>query len=117
MYVLHSHRMLCPKDASVLKRDLSTEEEEENKELSARRQPAEHIMALIKNHAILGGCYRGEFPQIQAYYKVIVHTTAYMLRNTPPGERGSLIRVKRLRPDYQSDDEGQPLQQRRRHEQ
>ena len=48
MYVLHSHRMLCPKDASVLKRDLSTEEEEENKELSARRQPAEHIMALIK---------------------------------------------------------------------
>ena len=48
MYVLHSHWMLCPKDASVLKRDLSTEEEEENKELSARRQPAEHIMALIK---------------------------------------------------------------------
>ena len=37
--------------------------------------------------------------------KVIVHTTAYMLRNAPPGESGSIIRVKRLRSRYQSDDD------------
>ena len=40
--------MISTKDASVLKRTLTDEEEEQNKELSARRQPAEHIMALIK---------------------------------------------------------------------
>jgi len=37
--------------------------------------------------------------------KVIVHTTADMLRNAPPGESGSMIRVKRLRSRYQSDDD------------
>ena len=55
-------------------------------------------MALIKSHAILHGDFRGSFAMIQAAFKVIVHTTAYMLRNS---ERGAQIRIRviRLKPD------------------
>ena len=73
---------------------LTEDQETVNKAYSQRRMPAEHIMALIKNHAILHGDYRGSFPLIQAAFKMIVHTTAYMLRNTA---RGSQIRIQALR--------------------
>ena len=75
---------------------LTEDQETVNKAYSQRRMPAEHIMALIKSHAILNGDFRGSFAMIQASWRVIVHTTAYMLRNT---ERGAQIRIHALRPE------------------
>ena len=75
---------------------LTEDQETVNKAYSQRRMPAEHIMALIKSHAILNGNFRGSFAMIQAAFKMIVHTTAYMLRNT---ERGARIRIHSLRPE------------------
>ena len=73
---------------------LTEAEREANHQFSTRRQPAEHIMAVIKNHAMLKGVYRGGFGVLQASFKVMAHTTAYMLRNT---KRGAQIRIHALR--------------------
>ena len=73
---------------------LTEDQEIVNKAYSQRRMPAEHIMALIKNHGILHGDFRGSFALIQAAFKMIVHTTAYMLRNS---DRGAQIRIQALR--------------------
>ena len=79
---------------------LTPAQKEANSNFSTRRQPAEHIMALVKNHQMLKGMYRGGFGVLQASYRVIVHTTAYMLRNTA---RGALIRIHALRGDQDLD--------------
>ena len=54
----------------------------------------EHANAVVKNHRILVGPYRGSFKVLQRSYKVIVHTTAYMLRNS---DRGTGLRIRTLR--------------------
>ena len=80
---------------------LTDAEKEANKNFSTRRQPAEHIMALLKGHAMPSGMYRGGFGVLQASFRVIAHTTAYMLRNT---ERGAKIRIHSLRQQQDEQD-------------
>ena len=79
---------------------LTRYEKQSNKSLSIRRMPVEHANAIVKNHKILSGFYRGSYEVVQCSYKVIVHTTAYMLRNS---DRGAQLRIHALRPGDDDD--------------
>jgi hypothetical protein len=72
---------------------LSRRQKKENKAISRRRMPCEHIMAFVKNHNILRCMYRGCPLFLERCYKVAVHMTALMLRMAGPGEAGYCLRV------------------------
>ena len=74
-------------------RKLNTHQKKENKAISRRRMPCEHIMSFVKNHNILRNTFRGDPVFLERCYKVAVHMTALMLRMAGPGEAGYCLRV------------------------
>ena len=71
-------------------RQLSGEEKRANKDISTRRGIVEHVIAVIKNHAVLNGRYRGSFATLQVAYKVIVHYDCVPSAIAPPQAAGAV---------------------------